>query len=55
MDEKNLDDEKLDLCLVVNKYSPKVNTNKVKAQINLVYDQYNGGNFFKTNNRYFWF
>lgn len=37
--------------LAVDKYSPSINTNKVKAQINLVYDQYNGGSFFKTNNK----
>ncbi|MBQ7275783.1 MAG: metallophosphoesterase [Bacilli bacterium] len=43
----------VDFILSVDKYSPDINTDKVKAQINLVYDQYNGGNgsFFKTNNR----
>lgn len=34
----------------VDKYSPNVKTDKIKAQINLVYDQYNGGSFFNMNN-----
>lgn len=35
----------------VDKYSPYINTKKIKAQINLVYDQYNGGSFFDTNHQ----
>lgn len=35
--------------LAVDKYSPNINTEKIKAQINLVYDQYNGGYFFDTS------
>jgi hypothetical protein len=35
--------------LAVDKYSPNINTSKIKAQINLVYDQYNGGNSFNNN------
>ena len=31
--------------LGVDKYSPNINTEKVKAQINLVYDQYNGRSY----------
>ena len=41
----------VNFILGVNKYSPEINTDKVKAQINLVYDQYNGGYFFETNNQ----
>jgi len=39
----------VNFILAVDKYSPSVNTDRVKAQINLVYDQYNGGNSY--NNR----
>ncbi len=34
----------VDFILAVDKYSPNIKTDKIKAQINLVYDQYNGGN-----------
>ena len=34
----------VDFVLAIDKYSPNIDTRKVKAQINLVYDQYNGGN-----------
>jgi len=39
----------VDFILAVDKYSSNINTSKIKAQINLVYDQYNGGNCFNNN------
>lgn len=41
----------VDFIYAVNKYSPHIKTDKIKSQINLVYDQYNGGNFFETNHK----
>ncbi len=39
----------VNFILGIDKYSPNINTDKVKAQINLVYDQYNGGNSFNNH------